>query len=233
MIGVFFDIDGTLMDHAAAARAAGEELHRRVPEAAAETVDDFRAAWHTAQQRHFARYLAGALTFREQRRERVREVLGRPVDDAEADAVFAIFLRAYEANWRLFPDALPCIDVLGGAALGVISNGDAEQQRRKLQTLGLTERLRHVVISSEVGAAKPAPAIFHAACARAGTLPAQTLYVGDQLRGDVVAASGAGMVGVWLNRTGEPRTGEPVHEIGTLLDLPPLVEELGRRDSGR
>lgn len=216
---LFFDVDGTLMDQPAAEHAAAEALHRAVPNAAVRTLDDFRAEWHKAQQHQFARYLAGEMSFREQRRERLRQVLGGGLPEEEADTLFDVYLRAYEASWRLYPDVLPCLDSLSGATLG-ITNGDAEQQRRKLAHMGLARRFRHVLISGEVGLCKPDPEIFHEACAQARSPPARTRYVGDQLYADAVAAAEAGLVGVWLNRTAAPPNLEGVHEIGSLAELP-------------
>jgi HAD superfamily hydrolase (TIGR01509 family) len=51
-------------------------------------------------------------------------------------------------------------------------------------TLGLLQHLDACVLSYEVGAAKPAPAIFRAASAAVDTDPAATLMVGDHPSAD-------------------------------------------------
>src|SRR5690606_2079984 len=94
--------------------------------------------WLELTERAVDRYLAGELTFTEQRRARI-VALARDLglgdwDDARADAWLEGFRARYEEAWRPFPDAERTLDVLGarGLRLGVITNGDADQQRRKV-----------------------------------------------------------------------------------------------------
>jgi FMN phosphatase YigB (HAD superfamily) len=53
------------------------------------------------------------------------------------------------------------------------------------------------------------------------------VYVADQLSSDAVAAREAGRAGVWLNGPGETRNRQAAREIGSLLQLPALLEALG------
>ncbi|MEJ6484796.1 HAD family hydrolase [Nostoc punctiforme UO1] len=58
-----------------------------------------------------------------------------------------------------------------------------------------------VVVTSEVaGFAKPAPQIFQYACAKLGVQQTESVYVGDNLELNAIAARDAGLIGVWLNR---------------------------------
>ena len=199
---VFFDIDGTLMDDDGAVRAACLALRAAPGRLREQPPDDFAAAWLEIAERHFRRYLAGQVSFQEQRRARLREVFGEPLPDEEADALFAYYLQCQEANWRLFPDVLPCLVRLGGRPVGIISNGDGEQQRRKLERTGIVDRFSPVVISGDVGAAKPAAAIFHHACRLAGVSPKECTYVGDRPDADARGSLSAGMRPVLIDRAG-------------------------------
>ena len=82
---------------------------------------------------------------------------------------------------------------------------------------------------------KPDARIFRAAVARfAASAPVSAAaYVGDRLRTDAIGAARAGLVGVWLNRSGE-RPGEAdaadaaaagVLEIRSLAELPALLRD--------
>ncbi|WP_245681913.1 HAD family hydrolase [Actinomadura kijaniata] len=195
---VLFDLDDTLFDHGG---AAAEAVARALPGADP-------ARWARLTRQTMDRYLAGELTFAEQRRVRVRAFaresgLGE-WDDARAGAWFAEYLARYEAAWRLFPDVGPALAALrrAGTRLGVVTNGDPAQQRAKLERLGLDAALSCVVISGEVGAAKPDPEIFRIACARLGLPPERVTHVGDRLDVDALAAESAGLRGVWLDRSG-------------------------------
>ncbi|GLY78442.1 HAD family hydrolase [Actinoallomurus iriomotensis] len=222
---VLFDLDGTLIDHDGAAEVALVETLLATP--GVRRVDDAHLRWRHLEELAMDRYLAGELTFTEQRRLRVTSLaaeLGLGTwDDRRADAWFAGYLRRYEAAWRIYPDVRPALHALAernpDLRLGVLTNGDAGQQREKLRHVGLADELPDVIASSEVGAAKPSAEIFHAGCARLRLAPHEVAYVGDRLRTDAIAATDAGLYGIWLNRGDDPApTGAPV--IRTLGDLP-------------
>jgi putative hydrolase of the HAD superfamily len=117
---IFFDLDGTLLDHDAAERQGALVF------AAAFGLDksDFIARWRDVSDRHMGRFLAGEIDFAEQRRLRIQEVFGRELCNDEADEAFKSYLDAYESGWRLYPDVLPCLERLEGTALGVVTNGN-------------------------------------------------------------------------------------------------------------
>ena len=214
---ILFDVDGTLVDEAAAERAGALELHRRA--ASAMTFRNFLTAWSAATERHFDRYLRDETDFRGQRRARIREVINADLDDEAADATFDAYRRAYESAWSLFPDVAGCLDALAGQQLGVVTNGEGSQQRRKLAKTGAADRFDCIVVSGECGYVKPSTEIFLHACELLGVPPSDAVYVGDRYDVDAQAARRAGLMGVWLDRGG---TRTAVHRgpvIGTLAEL--------------
>jgi len=208
---VFFDLDGTLLDHPSASREAALELRVAFPALARIEEATFLDDWVALTERHMDRYFAGHVDFASQRRARMRELLSwgeQPIDDAEADAAFELYLSAYRERWRLFDDALPCLDALAarGVELGVITNGGVEAQTRKLERTGILGRFSAVVITGELGVHKPDPRVFAVAAERARRPAEECVYVGDKLETDARAASASGMRGVWLDRSrGEDR----------------------------
>jgi putative hydrolase of the HAD superfamily len=79
--------------------------------------------------------------------------------------------------------------------LGIITNGGGDIQRWKFQAAGLAQVIppARVIISAEVGTAKPDPAIFHLACRALGEVSANCLFIGDDRENDYNGAKGAGM----------------------------------------
>jgi putative hydrolase of the HAD superfamily len=215
---VLFDIDDTLLDHRTAERSAAEALHRIA--GAAGPVDAFAAAWSEALERHFQRYLAGELSYEEQRRARVRDVVDRGLTDAAADRLLAAYHDAYSAGLVPFPDVTPCLDRLAGHRLGIVSNGQTSQQRAKLVRAGLVDRFECILISEECGRAKPDPGIFLDACARIGEPPASALHIGDRYDLDAEGARSAGLRGIWLDR----------HGRAAAHHLPPIIASLDQLD---
>ena len=83
--------------------------------------------------------------------------------------------------WGLFPDVVDTLDALGSFRLGVISNGASLHQRQKLEAVGILDRFEIVVISEDVGVAKPDPQVFKAACQAAGAPPSACLARGRSI----------------------------------------------------
>ncbi len=228
---VFFDVDDTLIDHHGAAEAGARALYRRHADrlAAALMEDEFLARWHQAAERHFAAFAAGECSYQEQRRRRIRDLFGTWLSDDQADALFAVFLAEYERNWTLFPDVLPCLDALQGETLGVISNNSTAATVSKLRATGIAERFAVIMTVDVAGVGKPDPAIFLAACAAVNAAPSQCIYVGDKYDTDALAAQGAGLIGVWLNRRGDPAgDAGALPQIASLAELPALVRSIAQ-----
>lgn len=227
--GVLFDLDGTLIDHTAASVAAVAEWVTQHGASTDLGNDVIAAEWVRLEAIHYAAYLRGDLTFQSQRRSRITDLLTfleRPVPDASVvDELFESYLERYEAAWVAYEDVVPGLDSLAaaGAALGVLTNGDEAQQRSKLRAVGLLDRFDCVIASSSLPAPKPAPEAFLAACERLGRSPGSVCYVGDDLRTDALAASQAGLRGVWLNRMAESAHVQPPATIASLREVEALL----------
>jgi putative hydrolase of the HAD superfamily len=215
---VFFDIDDTLLDHVAAARAGAMALHRHI--GAQVPAEQFVSDWAAALDRNFPRFLAGELSFQGQRRERIRQVVDAALTDEAADEVFAGYQDAYEAAWALFPDVLPCLETFSNSRLGIISNGQVAQQRQKLKKTSIEARFECIVISEECGYAKPSAEIFLEACRRIDASPADAVYVGDRYDVDAEGARRDGLSGIWLDRN---RTRTALHESPVVATLDELA----------
>jgi putative hydrolase of the HAD superfamily len=221
---IFFDIDDTLIDDSGATKAAAEVLRKRFrPEIGCR---EFIAAWESSIDVHCPRFLAGDLSFQGQRRERVRDCIDRSIDDVRADEIFGAYLEAYEASWEVFPDVRPGLKTLGGYDLGVISNGQSDQQRKKLSRTGLMDSYSWVVTADDCGHAKPSREIFEFACSEAAVATGHAVYVGDQFDTDARAAINAGLRGIWLDRRAEAPKDCSVPVISSLQELAPFLEVL-------
>lgn len=115
--------------------------------------------------------------------------------------------------------------------LALITNGPGDTQRHKDCGYRGRPYVDAIIISGEVGVAKPESAIF-AAARRLGVPRDAAWHVGDSLANDVTGARNAGLgAAVWLNGTGRSTTpggGLPVSsgphwEITSLRDLVELL----------
>ena len=221
--GVLFDLDDTLLDHSAAAAAAVRHLVRSVP-GWRDDDETTVGRWRALEEKHFARYAAGEIGMLDQRRERVRAFLSlAEASDAELDAQFATYLAHYRVSWRAVPGGPELVLRLldGGYRVGVLTNGQAVQQRAKLAAIGLSDTRLLVCVSEELPAAKPSPLAYEAACRALGLPPHQVLMVGDHRTNDIDAARAAGLHAVHVVPGTSPgRIGDDgVETIARVADL--------------
>ncbi|MEV4510789.1 HAD family hydrolase [Dactylosporangium sp. NPDC049525] len=220
--GVLLDLDGTLLDHEGAVTAA---LLRWLPTIGVEPTAPVRALWAAAQERHLVDWRAGRITFQQQRRRRVSDLLaaaGRvAADDAELDTLFSGFLEGYEQSWAPYTDVVPALEELRRAGLrtAVLTNGIEAQQTDKLARIGLLDRVGPVFTAETLGLFKPDPAVFAEACRRWGLPPGAVVSVGDRHDLDVLPARAAGLRAVHLDRDGAGPHDEP-HRVASLAELP-------------
>ncbi len=194
---VLFDLDDTLWPIVPvivrAEAILHAWLHAHVPEVAlAHTIDSLRAR-RMALMATEPRYQVDLWSLRHAGLSEAFAASG--ADPTHVDAAMAVFTAARNAVTP-YEDVLPALLRLGGkVALGTISNGFAD-----LQAIGLDGHFGVSLAAHRFGAAKPDPAIFHAACAALQVAPAETVYVGDDPLLDVDGAQKAGLRAVWMNR---------------------------------
>jgi putative hydrolase of the HAD superfamily len=113
-------------------------------------------------------------------------------------------------------------------SLVLVTNGAACLQREKLAASGLGDYFEAVVVSEDLGVAKPDAAVFEHAMSMIDADPGQTVMIGDSLAKDVEGALAAGLRAVWVNRNRAPRPRDrpDLVEIFTLNDLPTVVTTL-------
>ena len=223
MKAIFFDLDGTLLDHDYAQRVAALALLERYRGLLPYAEGDFVQFWYGLSEKYSTRQERGEISRTEKRLMWMREVFrNETIPDEEAVRRFEMYVGDYENNCRLYQDAVPCLDVLRGIPLGIITNGRPDMQRGKVEKTGIVDRFVPIVTSEEIGIAKPDVGIFQEACRRAGCEPVEAVYVGDSLEKDIVGSRNAGMVPVWLNRKSTDGY-QGVKVIHTLAELPQIL----------
>ncbi len=235
---LLFDLDGTLLDGGGNAEAIA-----RTCDIIAATTDDLDAAQlRRADTEAFATVWPAV----EQ-----DWILGRIEDPGVNFQVWrralatcgfndeALVSAAAEMHWQLhieslilYQDAAQLLARLpSDLPLALITNGASGRQRGALRGNDIEGRFGAVIVSGEVGVAKPDPKVFNLALDRLGVKAAHAWHVGDSLKADVSGANAAGIASVWINRyrdqgvelrDGDPR---PDFEIASLLELPALIAQ--------
>ena len=123
---IFFDVDGTLIDHDRAEAIAVAAFRGKIQ--SVEDATRLLLRWRRAFDRHYSRYLAGELSIQQQRRERFREVFDPSLSDAAADQMSASYIDEYLAACDLYSDVKAALARLAAYPMGIISNGERGQQ---------------------------------------------------------------------------------------------------------
>lgn len=223
---VLFDIDGTLVDHKFAEKAGAIEYYHKQKSVFKISELEFIKLWGDLADKYFKRYLNKELSFNEQRMSRIKELfrtVGIELTDQDAEPEFNTYLSFYRNYWKAFDDVIPCLNQLSDVQLGIITNGDYEQQIDKLKKVGLIDYFATVVTSGEVGYSKPDKKIFLDACKRVSKSPSDCYYVGDDFGIDILGSNAAGMKGIWINRKHESTYDRNIVNINNLSDLPAIV----------
>jgi putative hydrolase of the HAD superfamily len=129
---------------------------------------------------------------------------------------------------RLVPNAEQTLNALKvrGIKLALLTNGDAESQRAKVEKLGLTAYFPVCLIEGEIGFGKPDPRMFQLALNSVHTQAADTWMLGDRLEFDIIGAQNVEIKGVWCDyqRRGLPPDSTVIpdaiiHDISELINL--------------
>jgi 2-haloacid dehalogenase len=161
---------------------------------------------------------------RTRRFELLFEALGL---ELAAEPFSAAYLAALARQPHLVDGAEAVVRALHGRhGIAVITNGLREVQRPRLERSAIADLVAHLIVSEEVGAAKPEAAIFDAAFRLMGDPGREeVLLVGDSLSSDIAGGNGYGIDTCWFNPAGRPRDGGPAstYEIRRLEELLALV----------
>lgn len=138
--------------------------------------------------------------------------------------------RSHEPQLTLFDDADRLLTSLTPQfGLGLLTDGAAEVQRRKVKALGLQRRIEAIVYSDDFGREhwKPSPIPYLELLRKLHVEPSHAIYVGDNPKKDFIGARRLGLQTVRIRRPNtehghldaQPEF-EADHEIATLDLLP-------------
>lgn len=227
---VLFDLDDTLVLFDGVGRPAWREVCARhapglglPPEPLFEAIQQVaRAYWSDAE-----RHRVGRLALLETRATLVAEALRRlgAPDGARARALADDYSALQESRITLFPDALPVLEALraAGVGLALVTNGNSVLQRRKIDRFGLGRYFSACLVEEELGYGKPDRRVFEGALRALGAAPAEAWCVGDNLVWDVGGAQALGIHAVWKDTYRRGPGPGPVRPDRTILELSELL----------
>ena len=225
---LLFDADGTLFDFD---RAQEEALRKCWADAGLASADGLVPLFRSINEELWGLYERGETTQDCLRVERFERLLEAMAAEAAADDLARGFVDRLARHGTLYAGAADLLTRLAERhVLALVTNGIPEVQRSRIRHSGIEDLFSAIVISGEVGAAKPDARFFDAAFDRLGHPPRrEVLIIGDSLSSDIEGGHAYGIATCWLNPDGAavPAGVEPTHQVRRLADLPELLAPAG------
>ncbi|WP_411359366.1 pyrimidine 5'-nucleotidase [Pseudidiomarina salilacus] len=172
-------------------------------------------------------YQAGQIDAKSLQRQRFEQWAAKL--EVSADELNSAFLTAMVHICKPLEGARELLEKARTAAkVGIVTNGFTELQEARLQQTGLRDLVDLVVISEQVGVAKPDPRIFdHALQQMQQRARERVLMTGDNPHSDVLGAQRSGLHACWLNRRAEqfPLAEPPHFTVTSLPELQAVLSE--------
>ncbi|MFD2717880.1 HAD family hydrolase [Hymenobacter monticola] len=224
---VLFDLDDTLFDHIATARASLRASASPLPFFQTVDFEAFYQRYSELLEENHALVMAGRYSYEEARRLRFKHLLAPYWPSATAAEIEA-FVQANQTHYPRMRQPMAGARALLHALkprhrIGIVTNNRTAEQEEKLTFLGMTDLVDALITSEDVGVPKPDPRIFEVALQRLGARPAEAVLVGDNWRADVLGALDVGIRPVWVNRLGVAR---PLAHVAEITSFEPLEDAL-------
>jgi len=227
---LIFDADGTLFD-----------FHRGETVALQSTTDRYGVSYSTHMHDVYAtisaelwgRFERGEMPLEELRVMRFERLFTDLGIDVEAEPFNDDFMAVLGRQTQLLDGAEEVVRELSARfRLLLATNGIAVVQRARFSRSSILKYFEDVVISDEIGVAKPQPEYMEVAFSRMGhPARSEVLMIGDKLSSDIAAGANYGIDTCWFNPNRLPLDGfpQPTYEIEYLSQIDAIVSG-GRPD---
>lgn len=222
---IIFDLDDTISDFMSAADNAFELAFKDIAEEHDVDLGEMHRVYMSLFEDFYTLHLQGVINleeFRAYRFSRTFETVGLPVEDDFLDYCVD-FQFIYDHQLETFPGACEVLKELDQHFdLALITNGPTDPQWRKINKFKLPRIMEVILVSGQLGIAKPDPRIFKVALDGLNVEPKEAVFVGNSLEHDHQGSMNAGIRFVWANHLGrELPEGwpEPDHVVSSFEDI--------------
>ena len=217
---LLFDADGTLFDYE---RAEIMALEQALTRTGVPLAPGYVATYQRINKALWQGVERGEITPGVVKVRRFEQLLEALQDTHSATALSAAYLECLANCSELLEHAQGVLEGLHRKyRIAILTNGLTVVQRGRLARSAIRHQISDLIISEEIGAAKPAREFFDTAFARLGN-PAkrEVLMIGDGWASDIQGAVQYGIDSCWYNPGRKPRPAdlEITREIACLREL--------------
>ncbi|MEM6803365.1 MAG: YjjG family noncanonical pyrimidine nucleotidase [Bacteroidota bacterium] len=205
---LLFDFDNTLVDFSGAAKSA---LWKSFEDVGVKCTEEIYGIYQVVNHEHWQAFEQGKLDAKSLRYRRF-EALFRQIDTLDLDphTFNKEFLQHLILNSLAYEGVQDLLDRLKEEyVLGLVTNGLKEVQRPRLDRLNMTHYFESIIVSDEIGVAKPQEEFFTYAY---NSLPKnfekdEIMIIGDSLNSDILGGNNFGIQTCWISH-GRERNSE-------------------------
>jgi putative hydrolase of the HAD superfamily len=226
---LFFDLDHTLWDFDANARATLADLYAffELDKKVAAPFNDFYRKYLYHNEILWDKYHNGLITADELKWKRMwRTLLDFKIGDEKlSKELSGKFLEILPTKKILFPHTIEILEYLSDKKyhLHLITNGFEKTQWNKLNNSGLAKYFTHMITSEASNSLKPKKEIFDYALQKTGAALKESIMLGDNLDADIQGAINAGMDSVFVNHVNATPVIKPTYIIYHLKELEAIL----------
>ncbi|MBS1919981.1 MAG: YjjG family noncanonical pyrimidine nucleotidase [Bacteroidetes bacterium] len=222
---LFFDLDHTLWDFEANARATLTELYDTfdLNKKGVSSFDEFYKNYIQHNEKLWERYRNGFIKQDELRVKRMWLSLldFKIADESLAHKMSTQFLDLLPTRKILFPYAVELLEYLQNKKyeLHLITNGFEKTQHSKLKYSGLNTFFKEIITSEGSNSLKPNKEIFDFALGKTKAFKDESIMIGDNLEVDIAGAMNFGMDQVFVNHLNIETDIKPTYTVRSLKEM--------------
>jgi len=220
-----FDLDDTLLDFRASEKLSFERVLRELGLVGG--VDDLFLQYQGINIELWRAFEAGAVSKEFLKVERFRKTFAANGLELDPQRASHRYLESLSENVVLIDGARRlCESLAAFGEVGIITNGVASIQERRIASSGLGDYISFTATSEACGYAKPDSRFFEYATKMARSFNKdETIIVGDRLDADILGANRFGIESCWYNpgRLANDTEALPTFEAAHLDDIAPLL----------
>ena len=218
---ILWDVDGTLLDFAAAEKAAIRNLFEEYH--LGECTDELLLRYSRINKTYWERLERGEIT-------KAEVLVGRFQEFFEAEGIDSAIALEFNQKYQIFlgdtivyrDNSFQIVKSLQGKVRQyVVSNGTVIAQTKKLNRSGLGALMDGVFLSEQIGVEKPNLEFFDKVFDIIGDIDRnQIMIVGDSLTSDICGGNRAGIITCWYN----PEKAEKIENVHVDYEITNLRE---------
>jgi 2-haloacid dehalogenase len=220
-----FDLDDTLLDFRASEKLSFERVLREL--GFSDSTEDLFQQYQGINLELWRAFEAGAVSMDFLKVERFRKTFSAHGLDLDAQQASHRYLESLPENVVLIDGARRLCEALAAVGeVGIITNGVAHIQDRRIASSGLGDYISFTATSEACGFAKPDSRFFDYATKMARSFRKEaTIIAGDRLDADILGANRFGIESCWFNpgRSSNDTDARPTFDVSHLDEIAPLL----------